>query len=432
MNDLPPGPRGPQALRTLSAMLRARSLLPGLAQLHHELGDVYQIPMPGFRPVVLVGPEAARFVYVTDRDQLRWRAEGDPVTRLLRHGLLVEDGETHAALRRQMNPSLHKRMLGHYSETILRHTEQMADGWESGSTVDMLSEMRRLTLLILVEALFGADLAPELDRLWGSILRILRYIAPGPWLLWRDIPRLGYARSRRRLDGYLFRIIEERRASGAVGSDLVGLLIQAGLDDQLIRDQILTMLIAGHDTSTALLTWTLHLLGTHPEILAQLQAEVAGVLDGQPPDLEAVAQLPAIDRALNEGLRLYPPIHLSSRTAATDLEFGGYRIPSGTRVLLSIYLTHRHPEFWPEPERFDPHRFESGTEERQPYTFIPFGGGARNCIGMAFARVEAQLILARLLQRFEIDHLGHPVHPYMGATLEPHPGVRMQVTRRGS
>lgn len=431
MSRLPPSPSGLPALRALRGMLRNRSLLTGLEVLHRELGEVYQIPMPGFRPVVLVGPRAAHFVYVTGREQLLWRAERDPVTRLLRGGLLVEDGAVHQALRRQMNPSLHRSALTGYAQAILARTDQISRGWSSARPVDMLQEMRRLTLLVLVDNLFGTDLMPELDRLWRPILRTLEYIGPGAWLLWRDLPRPGYRRARRQLDQFLYQLIADRRARPNGGADLLSLLLEAGLEDELIRDQLLTMLIAGHDTSTALLTWTLHLLGSHPPVLSELQQAVDQQLAGELPDLDRVAELPGLDQVLNESLRLYPPIHLSSRTAATDLEFDGYRIPAGTRVLFSIYLTHRQEQYWPRPERFEPERWDpQAASERPHYSFIPFGGGPRNCIGMAFARAEAQLILVRLLQRFRFRHVGRPVHPHMGATLEPRPAVWMQVTRR--
>ncbi len=431
MTHRAPSPAGFPALRTLAGMLRTGSPLTGLELLHQQLGDVFQIPMPGFRPVVMVGPEAARLVYVTERERLLWRTERDPVTRLLRGGLLVEDGEVHDALRRTINPSLHRNMLGGYAASMLERTDQISAGWPSERPIEMLHEMRRLTLLVLVDTMFGADLSSELDRLWPAILRTLRFIGPGTWLLWRDVPRPGYARARRRLDQYLYRLIAGRRSAPSPGSDLLSQLIASGLSDQLIRDQLLTMLIAGHDTSTALLSWTLHHLGTHPQVLGEVQGEIDRQLGRAYPDLSMVSSLKLLDAVLNESMRLYPPIHLSSRTTAADLEFNGIQLPAGTRVLLSIYLTHRHPDYWPLPDRFEPQRFApSAVADRPAYSFIPFGGGPRNCIGMAFARAEAQLILARLLQRFDFHHLDHAVRPYMGATLEPRPGVWMQIARR--
>jgi cytochrome P450 len=246
------------------------------------------------------------------------------------------------------------------------------------------------------------------------------------------MPRPGYARARRELDDYLYQIIDARRNAPGQADDLLGLLVATpGLSDEIIRDQLLTMLIAGHDTSTALLAWALYLLGRHPAVLAQAQAEVEAVLGCQPPTLAHVSELRYLEQVINETLRLYPPIHTGLRLAAEDLEFQGYRIPAGTRVMYSIYLTHRLAEYWPEPDRFDPDRFspERG-HARPPYTFLPFGGGPRNCIGLAFARVEAKVVLARILQNFDLKLTRTSVRPGMGATLEPRPGVVMQVRRR--
>jgi cytochrome P450 len=212
---------------------------------------------------------------------------------------------------------------------------------------------------------------------------------------------------------------------------MLSALIEAGLDDGLIRDQVLTMLIAGHDTSTALLTWAWWLMGDHPAVLARARREVDEVLGAEPPTAATLPALPYLERVINETLRLYPPIHLGNRVAATDLEFGGYRIPAGRRVLYSIYLTHRDPACWPDPERFDPERFHPEQKQQRPaYTFLPFGGGRRNCIGFAFAQVEAKVVLARILQTTDLHLAQRRIRVHMGATLEPRPGVQMRVAPR--
>lgn len=428
----PPGPTARAGLVALQTLARQRNILDMLAVLHRELGHVFRLPLPGFNPVVLVGPEANQFVLVTARHKLRWRAEADPVTNLLEHGLLVTDGPEHETLRHLMNPALHRRMLNHQIEVMRRRTDQVLATWKDGRPYDMLAEMRRIALLILIDALFKVDFSPEMERLWPAILRTLAYISPGPWLVWPGMPRPGYSRARRKLDDYLHQIITARRAAPGAADDLLGLLVATpGLSDEVIRDQLLTMLIAGHDTSTALLAWALYLLGRHPAVMAQAQAEVEAVLGSQPPTLAGLAELRYLDQVMNETLRLYPPIHTGLRLAAEDLEFQGYRIPAGTRVMYSIYLSHRLECSWPEPDRFDPARF--GPEQRQtrpPYTFLPFGSGPRNCIGLAFAQVEAKVVLARILQNFDLNLTQAMVRPHMGATLEPHPGVIVQVRRR--
>jgi cytochrome P450 len=272
-----------------------------------------------------------------------------------------------------------------------------------------------------------------LDRLWSSILRILAYISPGVWLVWPGAPRWGYKRARQEIDAYLYQIIRARRAQkNGSPDDLLGLLVNTpGMSDDLIRDQLLTMLIAGHDTSTALLAWTLYLLGRHPNAMAQARAEIAQHIGPNAPTYKQVGRLDYLDRVVKESLRLYPPIHAGMRRAAVDVSFQGYHIPANTRVMYSIYLTHRHPNYWPEPARFDPNRFSPEQHRaRPPLTYVPFGGGPRNCIGAAFGLVEAKLVLARILQRFELTLVQPEVHPHMGATLEPRPGVIMRVVSR--
>jgi cytochrome P450 len=304
---------GKQALR---AMLAGEGILGGLAALHAELGDVFQLVLPGFNPVVLVGPEANRFVLVTERDHLLWCPDFDPVARLLRQGVLVTDGEQHANLRRVLAPALHKGRLSEYSQAMLICTESVTSTWQTGEARDMLVEMRRIALLILMETLFAVDFLPDIDRLFPAILKTLAFISPDLWVLWPAIPRPGFASSLETLDRYFNQIIVDRTSRKAGGTDLLSHLIQVGWTPDLIRDQMLTLFIAGHDTSTALLTWTLYLLVQ------------------------------------------------------------------------------------------------------------------RNCLGLAFAQVEARIVLAHLLQHFDFELLPRPAHPHMSATLEPRPAVYMRLRRR--
>lgn len=413
-------------LRAFGEVGASQSMLRGMEVLHQELGDIFRLPIPGFNPVMVVGPEWARYIYTTGSREFLWRVESDPVTQLLRGGVLVEDRDVHDKLRRHLDPSLHRQLLNSYAETFVRRTDQIADEWQPGHRVDMLVEMRRIALLILVETLFGEDFSDQLDILWPDIMRLLKFISPGTWVVWPGIPRQGYWRARHAVDEYLYTLISAKRASPTVGDNMISRLIQAGLDDETIRDQALTMLIAGHDTSTSLLAWTLYLLDSHPEFTTQVRAEIDSKLEGRSPGIEHLDELQLLRHAIDESLRLYPPIHLSNRIAAEDIEFSDYQIPAGTRVMLSIYLTQRDPRYWPDPERFDPSRFaRTSVSSRTPYSFIPFGGGKRNCIGSAFAKAEASIVLARLIQRFEFTPVHHKVRLHMGATLEPRPGVSM-------
>lgn len=429
-----PTPGSAVALEAARAFLRG-GVLAALEPLHDALGDVFQLPLPGFRSVVLVGPEAAHFVLTESRQDMLWRSEQDPVTRLLGRGILVTDGAEHDDLRRIMTPALHKRLFDGYACAIGKSVDRVTERWEDGASLHLLDEMRHIALLSLMGALYDEDFAPRVRDLWSDIERTIRFISPGPWLIWPAIPRPRYRRAIHRLDAYFFDLIARRRSTASAAPrdspDLTSILIAAGLSDDLIRDQLLTMFIAGHDTSTALLGWSLALLTRHPASLALAVAEVDDVVGAEAPAYTHLHQLTYLDCVIKEALRLYPPIHLGSRVASTDLTFGGFQIPAGTRVLYSIYLTHRHKRHWPEPGRFVPQRFslERGSE-RPAYAYIPFGGGPRNCIGAAFAQAEAKLTLARLLQCFTFRSAHGVVRARMRATLEPHPHTRVVVYRR--
>ncbi|MGE5334023.1 MAG: cytochrome P450, partial [Nitrososphaerota archaeon] len=192
---------------------------------------------------------------------------------------------------------------------------------------------------------------------------------------------------------------------------------------------MLTMLIAGHDTSTALLAWTFYLLGSHPEIYRRLIADVRTALGAEPPGASSGWQPPLLDHVIKESLRLYPPIHIGNRTVVEDMEFHGQRVRAGERLFYSIYLTHRDPAYWQNADEFCPERFTHGRKA-PPFAYVPFGGGPRACIGAAFGQVEARLVLGRLLQCYDFELAERNVRAHMGATLEPRPGVRMRVTRR--
>lgn len=430
-------------LKAMRALWQTRSPLGALSVMQQEIGNAFQIKLGSFAPAVFAGPDYNRRLYVTGRDQLNWRSAQDPVTKLLRRGVLVVDGELHDSLRAQMDPTLHRTAVLPHIEAMRNYTDMITAEWETGQVYNMLDEMRRIALLILIGTLFGVNFRPDLDRLWPSILSMLAYIGPGAWIVWPDAPRPGYARAIEQVDDYLYQIIRDRRAelnhdrvagvesAADPAADLLTNLIQSGLNDDLIRDQLLTMLIAGHDTSTALFAWTLYLLGSHSAALAQAQAEVDAVLHGEPPGLDHQNQMPYLDWVVKEALRLYPPIHVGNRRTQDDMQVGDYCVPAGRRVMLSIYLSHRDPAVWSDPEAFRPERFDRRQEEPPPaFAYVPFGAGPRNCIGAIYATIEARVVLARLLQHFKFELVDSDVHTHMGATLEPRPGVFMRVWKR--
>jgi cytochrome P450 len=424
MNKSLPPAAGRDALR---AWLKEKSPLGPLKATAKYVGRFFQIPLPFFHPYVVYGPEANRKVLVTERDKVLWR-NTDPVTDLLNRGVLIVDGDEHDQYRKLMEPALHPSTLSRYAPLIIAHTEKVSSQWQDGDVVDMLVESRKIALLIIMDTLFSKDAWDDIPHIWNPILKAIEYISPGGWILWRKMPRFGFRKPLKELDNYLFGIIADRRRQAADlehsstvdHHDLLQHLIDAGLSDQLIRDQMLTMMIAGHDTSTALLAWVFALLGQHPDIHKSVVDEV-----------DRLEKSPLLDQVIKESLRLYPPIHIGNRRMAQSMEFDEGTVPAGERLFYSIYLTHHDESIWENAEDFCPERFAHGRKT-PPFAYVPFGGGPRACIGAAFGQAEARLVLANLLQHYSFEFTKHPIHPHMGATLEPRPGVMMRVKRRAA
>ena len=416
-------------LRALAHLRHGLSgILPILEHVHAQLGDIFQLTLPHFRPVVVASPALIRDILTTQRHQFLWRPEDDPVTRLLRRGILVTDGAEHDCLHAVIAPSSRRNHFLQRADAIIAATDRALDRWPSNGRILTLTEMRKIALLVFEEIYFSHTLSwEELNTLWTPILRALAYIGPGVWVVRGRAPNLP--RAIQPLEAHLYALIARRRATPSPPDDLLTHLIQHLDDDDLVRDQMMTMLIAGHDTSTAHLAWTLWLLARHPDWLAEVVEDVRTVLGTEPPTPEKANALVRLDQTSKESIRLYPPIHVGNRFTAADITLGAYRIPAGTRVMVSIYLVHRHPAMWEAPHVFQPTRWQSDFRP-QPFTYLPFGGGPRNCIGGAFAMLETRLILARILQRFDIEPTHQHVRPRMGATLEPHPDFYLTIRRR--
>lgn len=415
-------PDAETGLSALRSLLFDRSLIGPLRIMGERVGKFFQIPLPGFKPYVVFGPENVRKVLITESSKFRWR-NNDPVRDVLQKGVLVTDGDEHDRYRSLMEKMLHPGVLPQYKEMMLRQTDRVTATWQNGQTVDMLVEARKIALLIVMEALFSVDVWQDIPLLWNPILKAIEYISPGLWIFWRKMPRFGYKRSFKIIDDYLFGIIHRRRASLEKKQDLLQHLIDAGLSDQIIRDQMLTMLIAGHDTSTALLAWIFAMLAKDPSVYEKLNLAMENAEEDKQPHL--------LEEVIKETLRLYPPIHIGNRMVAEEVSFGeGETIPAGERLFYSIYLTQRDPDLWEKPDDFCPERFQPGARTNA-MSYVPFGGGSRACIGSAFGMMEARTTLAHLLHGFTFEPMNaDKIHLHMGATLEPHPGVLMRVSRK--
>jgi cytochrome P450 len=397
-------------------MIRERSIMSALVAFHRGAGDVFRLSLPGFSPIIVAGPDANRFVLVTAKDKFAWRTEADPVAQLLGHGMLVEDGAIHDDARALANPLLHKRAIGGYLATMSALTDRAIAEWADDAILDTAIEMRKITLNIVMKTLFDVDFAPEIARLWKPLLRLLRFISPGWWMVVPGIPQPGVARARALFDAYLYRIIRARREMPQ-GDDLLGVLVRTqGLSDEQVRDQVMTMIVAGHDTIAALLSWAVYLLSQHADVQARAREEVLAVLGSSPPDMATFGRLTYLGCVVDETLRLYPPAHLGNRRVVETTEFNGYALEQGERLGYSIYLSHRHPGIWEAADEFKPDRFLRGHEA---FAFVPFGGGERTCIGMNYALYEAKVVLARILQQVELLPLPGAVRQAMMVTLQP-------------
>ncbi|NND72205.1 MAG: cytochrome P450 [Rhodothermales bacterium] len=426
-----PSADGRLGLRILKDLLKGGSILGALSAMREGLGDAFQIKFAGFKPVVLSGPKHGRRILVKERDKFAWRNESDPVTSLLRHGFLVVDDEEHDKLRQIIEPALTRKHVHDHVAMMVGYSEQVMSRWPTEGTVDMLVEMRKVSLLILIKSLFGVDITDRMESLWPHVLGVIKYVSPGPWIVLPWKKRFGFKRNIREMDSFLFETIQSARNTTGERSEptLLDDLISAGLNDDTIRDQMLTLLIAGHDTNTAHLAWTLYELGAHTDTKSKVVEEVTSILGSDRPSKESIDRLEYLGMVINESLRLHPPIHVSNRKSKCPFHVNGSTVPENTRTMFSIYLTQREGEHWDQPDTFMPERFESGNK-RTPFSFLPFGGGPRNCIGAIYAQVEAKVVLACVLQSFEIELAEKNVGEHMGATLEPKPGVTMSVRKR--
>jgi cytochrome P450 len=367
---------------------------------------------------------------------------------LLGDGLLTSEGAFHRRQRRLVTPAFTPRRLASYADAFAASAEETQAAWRDGQTIDAADAMTRLTLRVVGKTLFDAEhVTGEAEELGDALTILMRWLMrtldtpvrlPFAWIPpWRWDVRDALAR----LDVTVYRLIHDRRASGEDTGDLLSMLLLArdaetgeAMDDRQTRDEVMTLFLAGHETTANALAWTWHLLTSHPDIYRRVQQEADDTLGGRTPTYDDLPRLPYTLQVLKESMRLYPPAYVLVRQALCDTSIGPFRVPARAVVLISAYLLHRDPHHFPEPERFDPDRFAPDAERTLPRNaYLPFGGGPRVCIGAAFALTEAHLILATLAQRvtFERPPGSAPkveMEPLM--TLRPKGGIPLLVRKR--
>jgi cytochrome P450 len=360
--------------------------------------------------------------------------------RLLGRGLVTSEGEFWARQRRLAQPAFHRQRVASYAEVMVTYTERLIGSWTTGDTRDLHDDMMRLTLAIVAKTLFDAEIAGEAAQAGVALERLMEQFPASQWTLRAFIdgivPTPGGIRARQsigRLERIVLRTIAQRREKGEDQGDLLSMLLQAQdedggrMSDRQLRDEVLTFLFAGHETTALALTWAWYLLAQHPDAEAKLRAELAAELHGRAPAIDDLPRLRYAEQVIKEAMRLYPPVWTIGRETTAPCEIAGHGVPKGAQLMLSQWVMHRDPRYWPEPERFRPERWADGAVPPRG-AYFPFASGLRGCIGQAFALLEAVLILATIAQRFHFTlEPGPPVEPWPTLTLRPRYGMRMGV-----
>jgi cytochrome P450 len=442
---LPPGPR--KYFPGQHLLLLRRDVLGTLTRLTREYGDVARITVGPQDLVVVSHPELIRQVLITDARRYAKGRGLERTKRLLGTGLLTSEGDFHLRQRRLAQPAFHKERITGYADIMRDRTEHATSGWRDGEEIDVSNSMMRLTLEIAGATLFGADLAAETEEIGAALteaFEMFRYSTlPYTELLdsFDFLPmNRRFAAARGRLDRTIYRIIAERRASRVDREDLLSMLLNArdtegdgsAMTDLQLRDEALTILLAGHETTANALSWTFYLLAQHPKVEARLHAELDAEVGEREVTAAGTARLSYTRAVLAESMRLYPPAWTLGRKPLEDVAIGGFRVRRHSLVLMSQWVVHRDERWWPNPTHFDPDRWLFDVQTARPkLAYFPFGAGTRVCIGEAFAWMEGVIVFATIAQRWRLRLVpGRPISPLPLVTLRPRPGIRMTAGRR--
>lgn len=395
-------------------------ILDGLTYVHRNYGDFVRTRLP-LHLYFVADPQVIEEILVKKAEFFSKDRTSRLLSRVIGNGLLVNEGESWRSQRRLLQPAFHHQQLQSYADLMVQAIHDAAASWRTGEVRDVHEDMMGVTMRSVAGTLFGADIsasARDLGRAIGTLMedftRLLGLIGrfrPPPWVPTPANRR--FRRSTRRVEAVILDIIAARRKSGAAGSDLLSLLMntrdeQGGaMTDAQVRDEALTLFLAGHETTALLLTYALRLLARHPERQDRLRDELRTVLGNRPPGLADLERLRFTEMVLQETMRLYPPAWALGRRATREIEVGGYRLPKGAEFVMSTWVVHRDPRRFDEPESFRPERWDGDLAQRLPrFAYFPFGGGPRVCIGNRFAMMEAKLVLAGALQRFRFAPAG--------------------------
>ncbi|MGQ0670877.1 MAG: cytochrome P450 [Actinomycetota bacterium] len=440
---LPPSP----SISSLAALRMFREDPIGtLTALARDHGDIVSLDLGRLHVFLVSHPDYVKDILVANHGDFVKGPGLAEAKRLLGEGLLTSEGEFHRQQRHLIQPVFHHQRMTDYAELMVERAARVADGWSDGQLVDVQDEMVRLTMAVLAKAVLDTDIedneARETGQALAACLRMFARLASPYSRLLEQVQSEAnreYQRVLRRFDATVLRMVEDRRARGAEGGDVLSRLIRArddgateGMSDRQVRDEIMTLMIAGHETWSNSMGWTWYLLFQHPTERERLHAELDAVLDGRLPTADDVPHLRYVDMAYSEALRLYPPAWTVGRAATVDHEINGYVIPAGSFVLISPYIVQRDPRWFPDPLEFRPERWAPGESRDLPtFAYFPFGAGPRVCIGQPLAKLACVLFIATIARRWRLELVpGHQVEP-APPLLRPAHGLPMTVHARG-
>lgn len=440
---LAPGPKGNLILGVMSEFSRDTF---GFIERCRDYGDVVSMRFLYLTAYFLYHPDDVEYVISTNaKNFIKSRNQRSPLfQRLVGNGLLTSEGEVWKRQRRLAQPAFHRHRINAYAETMAAYAERMISTWREGEVRDIHRDMMRLTLEIVVKTLFNSDVSADADKVGRVLSRIVTPFAGQATLKWIMDNRLPTATHRlfnqdaREIDAIVYRIINERRRGSQDEGDLLSMLLKAHdedgsqLSDKQLRDEVMTIFLAGHETTALTLSWAWYLLAQNPETEKKFHAELAEVLGGRLPTMADLSRLQYTEMIAKESMRLYPPAYALGREAVEECEIGGFRIPAGAQVFMFQWATQRDARFFVQPEEFHPERWTEDFSNNLPkYAYFPFGGGPRACIGDYFAMMEVVLLLATIGQRFRFSLLpDHPVSLMPAMSLRPKDGINVRVEKR--
>jgi cytochrome P450 len=415
-------------------------------QLARDYGDIAHYKLAWNHIVFLNHPDYIREVLVVQNDNFIKERTVRRSKMLLGEGMITAEGAQHRMQRQVAQPAFHRQRIPQYASTMVREAARTRESWRDGEQRDIARDMMHLTLNIVAETLFATDLRDEVHELADAINRImglynfLVMLPAAEWLVHVRPPGLaGFVRARKRIDAVVYRMIEAHRQRHADGGSLLDMMLAAAPDrsagsERDLRDQVITIFLAGYETVANALIWTWYLLSQNPECERRFHEEIDRELQGRLPTFDDVPRLRYVEMVLAESMRLYPPAWAMGRYARNDFQLGEYFLPAKTTVLISQFVMHRDARFFPDPLRFDPERFTPEAKARRAkFTYFPFGAGFRQCIGESFAWMEGVLLLATLGQKWNLKLVpGHEVEPEPLITLRPKYGMKMIAEQRGA